>query len=33
MMYRVMSNAATRGEGGKRDIVAAIAGPRISTRD
>jgi hypothetical protein len=30
MMYRVMSDNAARHEGGKRDIVAAIAGRPIS---
>jgi len=30
MMYRVMSNDAERREGGKRDILAAIAGRPIS---
>jgi HEAT repeat protein len=30
MMYRVMSNDAERHEGGKRDILAAIAGRPIS---
>jgi hypothetical protein len=30
MMYRVMSTDAERREGGKRDILAAIAGRPIS---
>ena len=30
MMYRVMSDNAARSEGGKRDILAAIAGRPIS---
>jgi hypothetical protein len=32
MMYRVMSNDAERHEGGKRDILAAIAGRPISAQ-
>jgi hypothetical protein len=32
MMYRVMSDAAERHEGGKRDILAAIAGRPISAQ-
>jgi hypothetical protein len=32
MMYRVMSNDAERREGGKRDILAAIAGRPISAQ-
>jgi HEAT repeat protein len=32
MVYRVMASAAERREGGKRDILAAIAGRSVNTR-
>ena len=32
MMYRVMSDDAERHEGGKRDVLAAIAGRPISAQ-